>query len=471
MLRFQFIETRHYPLSQSGLHLFQYRDSGEVVLLACQVASLFGYHSLSRLLRHNADCHPSIHFSVLEKESLREFKSYLSQLQLPGYRNCRSLLLITETGVAYLLGKHCKPQVLRVGEWLLQQVFPTIRPTLPLFYQNINSLYLDITLGVIMFHGRCGIFSRQLTSLLRCLPLDHIDRGCHGYIENIHLSIWNHENYRQLQGLLAGLPEAEESHFYFFYESGIYRYLNNISHPLVPLLKLAFEREIFPWCRRLASHWPVAADAEGDTDTAVPQLSGVTDEAMDDASRPMPVLEPTSGWPSPVGQNEMQEMLAQIQRMQEMQQDYHHKLQMIEQEQHAVKESLHHQHSTMNAKLDLLYGFLQQLNGEAVPIQPQPDIDFEAMPESTVPDDAAAKEDQKNSCKLSMLNLKQLARSLGVYFDDQVTPNTPFVQALIEYAGTSDRTYLQWIIINKLKISNGMNSVPLDSKVFDVWKE
>jgi hypothetical protein len=257
MATLEFMETVEYPGNHTSLRLFRNPSTDEGVMVLCEVAALMGYRSLSGLLRKTKGCSEKIHFFLLEGEELGSFKIHLQEKKIEKYQHTHRLMTITETGIALLLGRRCKEEALRAGQWLLPPVFPKLRsPLQGIYYQKVKSVYLDLSFYLILQDGRCGIFVSQLSYFLNTPQLDAVVRGCYGYVEDIHITPWQSYVYSYLCNFLKDIPRMEkEKPVYLLYESGLYKYLSHIKHPMVSLVKIALEREIFPLLRKSDTTW------------------------------------------------------------------------------------------------------------------------------------------------------------------------------------------------------------------------
>ena len=111
---FEFVEKIEYPVNLVSIKLFRNIESGEGAVLAKELSQALKLKYLSSTFKKNPDVFEKIHFYLLKGEDLKNFKNYLTRQNILEYKRVGRVLLITETGIAFLLGKNrCKEEILR----------------------------------------------------------------------------------------------------------------------------------------------------------------------------------------------------------------------------------------------------------------------------------------------------------------------------------------------------------------------
>lgn len=419
----EFVTALEHPCG-FPVRLFINPETGEGAVIASEIAGLMDYASLSFLCRAK-ECAEHIHFFVLAGTSLRIFKERLAGQDIRAYRRSTRLLFITETGIALLLGKRCKEKAMRVGQWLVTHALPRFHADLGrTCYQKVQSRYLNRTLHVFVHQGRLAVLGSQIFSVTG--PLDCIAKGVNAYIPDIH---WNTSTQEFCQALTGMLPAAAPNDW-IFYPSGLYRYWSHIRHPLVPLMKIAFETEIWPHVRQ--GEWTILED----TPTEV--------RAME----PVPVysdLPPAEGTEVGRLRDSLEPLLRRLETLQEALNDISPAIG----EWRVFRESL----------AEWQEGFLSELTNRL-------GLAGRSGKDESLEGDRVAVEEVT-----SLSLVKKIARELGFYYMDKITPHLVFTRALLEYAGSTATEYLGLLAETQLQIRSGENTVTLMKDTYRIWKK
>ena len=257
MLHIEIIDNFSFPVNKRKVNLFRDKKSNQGIFIGTEIARLMEYNSLSHIINKKQGWIQKIHFYLLKGKLLTNFQKYLQQKNIKDYAKSKRLLLITETGILFLLGRHCKEQAMRAGEWLLTKVLPNLRNyEKDIYCKKIKSSYLDLNMHIFIYKKRFGILDVELESILEESFIDYITYGCRSFIENIHIDSITPDLYKKICTSLIKLsPEIYKSKNYFYYGSGIYRFLNYSRHPITSLIKIALEKEIFPIIRKADINW------------------------------------------------------------------------------------------------------------------------------------------------------------------------------------------------------------------------
>ena len=414
-MNLELVKIFQYPEKNLCIKLLQNLENGEGIVIGHEIAKLMGYYSTGNFLR-NSHCQENIHFYLLQGNHFRRLKNHLQQNGIYEYTRCNRLLLISETGIGFLLGRHCKEEAIRVGGWLLTCVFPHLYPSKNFCYQILHSDYFDKDICLLFHRGRFAFFASQIFSFLNEKSLDYISYGIQGYIENIHLKPLEPQ-YNSFEKLLSEKDKKIQTTFnYIFYESGLYRYLQHCKNPLVPILKLAFIKELQPKFRKPPQKW-----------SSLPYKSNITK-----AKEPIHLYTTERNRKEPSYVNihkDLEDIKIQLsmftKKTQKILENYQAKVNHLEETQKKIFDHL-----------------------EFEPKQTKTKNDFEEPKFSKI---------------------KELAISLGIYYMDQKTPHLIFAKTLSEYISSASLLDLKRAI-EDLNIVKGKNVVEITRKTFRIWK-
>ncbi len=473
---FALVTTVICPLNRMPLRLFRHTDTGEGVVIGGEMALLMGYGSLSRVLRNSPDCSENIHFFTLSGPTLCVFKHYLSTQNIPHYRRVNRLFLISETGAAFLLGRNCKEQAVRVGEWLMSEVFPLLRSHLPLAaYQKIASLYLNCEFYVLLWHGRFGIMFSDIFELLAVPPLDHVSRALHGYVANLHMDSWL-EPSAEGNGGQAGANLLTRKEAFLFYQTGLYRYWNCLRHPMFSLMRLCFEREVWPQCR--GGEWLPFREIEAHNTRPETVEPPTTQPAV------VCAMEPVPDYPDDPARHEaawqklhteisretapLTELLRRVEnglndfahKASHMLQQHEEQLQTIAGEHEKLAQELREQNLRLLARLDGLRDICSE----------QPLADFSPAVAATPPGAPQESANKEGTTAVTLASLKELAQTLQLYYLDRQTPHLVFARALITHARSQNLHILRHVLTENMKLQPGENHIELGGTSYRVWR-
>lgn len=449
--------------TKESVHVFRQLGTGEILILEKEWKKICEYRNTKALFRDNMAVN-TIHYIILRQQRLRDFKVYLKNTQLFSCSHVSQLTFITETGLSFLLGKSCNAKAQKLGHWLLSEVFPQLHqyPN-SLYFKIIESNYLHSTLVIILYNGRPGILASGLASLLQVDNIEEIFFESYGYVPELHLVPCDSPLYQLLMQNIPQLSSEYMQHdFYLFYESGIYRLLQQKKTDKAMALKMALEKEILPIVHRPDVQWQSLPLASLQTENSVAENAlpwnssiawGLSCSNLNVSFNNITINQIA---------NKMTSLENTIQRLERTLTDPQNVLNEIQ----TLKINL-------STNTNLLLKQKETTDKISQIIQKNFSIfdeNEESISQETfIDEDKQILLDEKIPYP-SLMILKDIARSLGLYYIDQHTLQLRFVRMLIKQANSIE-TYELRQHLDKLGIKYGSNRFIFGTECFYVWRK
>ncbi|HPY73926.1 MAG: hypothetical protein KBC30_08555 [Planctomycetes bacterium] len=438
----------HAPTGKQ-IRVFRQCNTGEALVLEKDFKMLCGYRFSCPLFQDNM-AFPFIHYVTYRNELLVELKMYLQEQNISGYKYCRSITFLTETGLAYLLSKFCSESILKMGTWLISEVFIEFHqfPVNTVYFKQVDSLFLNTSLIIFLYKGRPSILSTDLANLLHVESIEDIFFQRYGYIPELHLIPYGSRFHQSIVQQFPSMIPLERCHdLYLFYESGIYRLLRQKKTEWAERLKNALEREVFPLLRRPDVDWQVFMS---------PEHEYIQNASVAECNPTWQVQEDSTLAPITNRLDMLENAMDRLESFLYEQSD-------LLQEMKSWKQELQDQKSFFSMQVENSEKIIHLLstNQTLQPIWSDEENEEEEIyqpPEEEV-------------LSPSLLMLKEIAFHIGLYYLDRCTPHIRFVRMLIQIVHNMEPRVLLEYLHKNFHIQEGVNRICLQDTTYHVWKQ
>ncbi len=414
--------------SSRSIQLFSNQHTGEGMILLRELVKFFHYPSLLSRMERDCSYQKGIHTSVLKGKALREFKSYLRENQnLDSFHRSTRLLFLHEAGLSLLLSKNCRQEIVLLGKWLLTNIFPFLRQQFPeTYWATVFCPPLNYTFFVILHKGRFTFFEFQVRALLNLSPKEAYQYQEES-MENLHW-FFLPPSLLSKEEELPNFPSLNKDSF-LLSESGVYRYLQKNKEK--PSRWIGFmEKYLFSNLRRSEICWHKLHSQKTEQndflrEKAKPLIFSNIRERKENKK-----IENSETW-----SQKLEKILA---HQNEKNQDK------------ILRET-----ALITARIDGLIHFLE----DRFPFL-EKKLEF------------LCQQFDKTSLERSshLVELKTIARELGVYYLDKKTPHIVFVKALIDWLGMRSSDAILITLENMFSLRPGENRIELPQNTYTIWK-